>query len=326
MYNKIILVVDEVKKKNASIFRNDIEGNSVEQNDALVKSFREFTNVKKITDLKAFLKEAKKIKDDVIFPMYYGTASYNSKALVPSICEANNLSYIGGDTFCHIICNNKTLSKSYSHDFEIATPKSILIYAFSDAFMAAKDIRSLTLPLIVKPNCGGGSVGISEKNFCNTYESALKLAYFLLETLNVPIMIEEYVSGYESELIIVGNNRQIYFSEEVSLKINNKSFLESEVWGFEGKAIDDSSISCQTSNYISALDRKKLLALFQSFEKADIMRIDGRVNQHGTFYLTELSPDCYLGEDCAFYHAFQKHGYSHSEMLQFIVETSLQSN
>lgn len=70
--------------------------------------------------------------------------------------------------------------------------------------------------------------------------------------------------------------------------------------------------------------RSNLVNLFKSFDKVEFMRIDGRVRD-GEFVLIELTPDAYLGDDCAVYEAFKHHGYSHSQMFKAMVENAQRS-
>lgn len=58
-----------------------------------------------------------------------------------------------------------------------------------------------------------------------------------------------------------------------------------------------------------------------SFDKLEMIRFDGRVRD-GRFYLLELSPDCYLGDDCAFYFAFMNMGYTHPDMFRFLIRNA----
>ena len=76
------------------------------------------------------------------------------------------------------------------------------------------------------------------------------------------------------------------------------------------------------SHYITQNDIKKIHSLFKSFDKIEFMRVDGRI-YNGEFYLIELSPDCYLGDDCAFYFAFQNNGYSLSDMFEYLINNGL---
>ena len=112
------------------------------------------------------------------------------------------------------------------------------------------------------------------------------------------------------------------FSEEVQLIMDKKDFFDSEIWGFETKKIDDSNIDFRMSSLISQKDITKIHNLFKAFDKIEFMRVDGRM-YNGEFHLIELSPDCYLGDDCAFYYAFNSKGYSLSQMFEFLITNSL---
>ena len=88
------------------------------------------------------------------------------------------------------------------------------------------------------------------------------------------------------------------------------------------KKIDDTNIDFKMSSFISQNDINKIHSLFKAFDKIEFMRVDGRMYQ-GEFHLIELSPDCYLGDDCAFYYAFGNKGYSLSQMFEYLIVNSL---
>ena len=164
--------------------------------------------------------------------------------------------------------------------------------------------------------------GISVNSIVHDYRSAIELANFLLNVLHVPILIEEYIEGYEVELITVGSQDRVIFYEEVQLLMGDKTYFDQELWGFETKNVDDSSIDFAISQYILPEERRSLIKMFKSFDKLEFIRFDGRI-KNGHFYLLELSPDCYLGDDCAFYYAFKENGFSHEEMFRFLIRNSL---
>lgn len=324
MMHRIVMVVDEMKrdKSAADITRNDLEGNSADQTLRLKKSLEKVGQVICYESIVEFSKHIEEHKNDIVFPMYYGPASFNSKGIVPSLCETYGIKYIGADAYAQLICNDKTLSKQYASNFGIRSPMSYILRSYVPFDSALSEIKHLNLPLVVKPNVGGGSTGISVNSIVYNHNDAAELAQFLLCCLHVPILIEEYIEGFEVELITVGSQKKIIFCEEVQLRMGTKTYFDHDLWGFETKSIDDSSIDFSMSHYISSKTRNSLLALFQSFDKLELIRFDGRVKD-GCFYLIELSPDCYLGDDCAFYYAFQKSGYSHEEMFRFLINNSL---
>lgn len=327
MERKIVMVVDEMKchKQVADITRNDLEGNSADQTMRLMHSLEKIGQVICYESIAEFARHLQDHTHDIVFPMYYGPAGYNSKGIVPSLCESCGINYIGADAYAQILCNNKALSKQYASNFEIRSPKGYILRQNTASETLFTEISHIDLPLVVKPNVGGGSTGISANSIVNSYNEAVELAEFLLKNLHVPVLIEEYIEGYEVELITVGTPQEIAFCEEVQLLMGNKEYFDHDLWSFETKSIDDSSVDFATSHYISSGDRKKLLSLFQSFDKLEMIRFDGRVRD-GHFYLLELSPDCYLGDDCAFYYAFQQKGYSHDDMFRFLISNSLGRN
>lgn len=324
MKRQIVLVVDELKETSniADITRNDWEGNSAEQTLRLEQTLRKIAPVIRYIGPQEFQLHIKQHLNDIIFPMYYGSASPTSKGLVPALCETNNIDYIGADLYAQTICNDKSLSKLYASNFGIHSADGVLLRCPINIENVIPQISLLHLPLIVKPNFGGGSTGISDNSLAHSYQEAAILACELYKNLDIPVLVEEYIEGYEVELIVAGNQQSIHFCEEVQVLIDEREYFEEDIWGFESKSIDDSKIDFCISSYISEKDRKNLKRLFQSFNKLEMIRFDGRVHDN-IFYLLELSPDCYLGDDCAFYFAFENKGYSHAEMFEFLINMSL---
>ncbi|OBZ14664.1 hypothetical protein A8L34_12145 [Bacillus sp. FJAT-27264] len=322
MFNRIVLLTDEMKNfTSADVTRRDLEGNS-SKSTSLIKSSLEKISKEVIhyTDIPTFISNIHQHKEDIIFPMRYGDNSATSKGLIPSICESNHLTYVGADSYTHILCNDKYLSKMYASEFGISSAKSILVRNFDEVELSNR-INNLKLPLVVKPNFGGGSTGISINNVANSYQIAIDITEKLLKSHNIPILIEEYIKGYEVEYIMFGNKQIIELTEEVKLLMNDEDFFENTIWGFETKKLDDSSIDFASSSLLSEHEKLNFEKLFYSFDKIEFMRIDGRIH-NDQFYLIELSPDCYLGDDCAFYYAFKNSGYSYTEMLTMLISNA----
>lgn len=321
---KLVLITDKNEKIiDASISNRNLEGNNdistKKISEAIINCVRDF---ELYTDVEEFLYNIKKHKNDIIFPMKYGRNTPDSKSIIPGICEGADLKYIGADDYAHMICNDKYSTKLYAREFGLKTAPSILLRNFQNQSLIRQQLKLLKLPLVIKPNFGGGSTGISKANVCFDYEEAYQLATQLYKYHQMPILVEEYIAGQEVELILVGNKSEIIFSKEVQLLMDKKEYFETEIWGFETKKIDDSNIDFKMSSFINEADRQKIHNVFQSFDKIEFMRVDGRVS-NGEFHLIELSPDCYLGDDCAFYYAFENEGYTLSQMFEFLIANGL---
>lgn len=322
--NKVILITDKNEKiEHADISNRNLEGNNEFSTKKISNAIRNISKDFEIfMDVSKFLQVIGNYKSNIIFPMKYGYNSPDSKSIIPGICEGANLKYVGADDYAHMICNDKYIAKLFATEFGIKTAPSILFRTPKDFLSVNETLHLLKPPFVIKPNFGGGSTGISEHNICFDYESATELLIKLYSFHKMPILAEEYIPGEEVELILVGTKEKIIFSEEVQLIMDKKEFFDSQIWGYETKKIDDSNVDFKMSSLISKNDISKIHNLFKAFDKIEFMRVDGRMNQ-GEFHLIELSPDCYLGDDCAFYYAFENKGYTLSQMFEFLIVNSL---
>ena len=113
------------------------------------------------------------------------------------------------------------------------------------------------------------------------------------------------------------------FCGETQLVINDQTYFKDHIWGYEEKKIDDSKVDFIVSHLTTPQEREQAIHIFQSFEKVEYMRIDGRVTDSG-FYLLELSPDCYLGPESDFEIAMKEQlNLDYPGCLKFIIENSL---
>ena len=79
----------------------------------------------------------------VVLSIWSGERNRNRRAIVPSICEAYRISYIGADPYAAMISGDKELSKSVCADFGIKAPLGILIRSIEQSDRAARLIPLL---------------------------------------------------------------------------------------------------------------------------------------------------------------------------------------
>lgn len=319
---EIVFITDDWNKEATfSLKRNNIEGNTQKVALRILSELEKIsTRVTMYIKPQDFLINVQNHTNALVLSTYYGTASPNSKALIPSICEANNMPFVGAGSYTQMLCNDKHLSKKYISDFGLLTPKGILIR--NNAKCEFGLIHTLKTPLVIKPNYGGGSNGISAHNLVYSYDEAEELARKLLKYQDLPILVEEYVPGYEVEIIFFGNSRNIIIESEIGVQVDGVDYFQNQIWGYEAKKEGLHQNKLVPTNHISSADRQKLRTLFCSFKKAEIMRIDGRVFD-GQLYVLELSPDCYLGPTGGVAKAFEYNNIEYSEMLYALITNTL---
>lgn len=324
--NHMIYFTDPIiDNKQFGIEYNDAEGNNRQTAESIYNALREVCSETTMYEhLYQYTSNVSDKSNDIVFSTRYGYASANSKALIPAYCEAHNIPYIGADSYTHMICNDKYLSKKYVEEFNLKTAPGVLIRNAFD-LNQIKTIDLLQVPLVIKPNYGGGSNGISSASLQYSKEEAIKYIQKLQQYQNMPILVEEYIPGYEIEIIVFGDSNRILFMDEVQILIKGKDYFTNEIYDLETKKINDDLSEMIISNHLNNNDKLAIEHLFKSFDKVEFMRIDCRIYQNQA-YVIELSPDCYLGKDGGVYLTFKKRNISFAEMFSLMIKNSLYPN
>lgn len=323
---KTILVVDKPKIiKKVDISNHHLEGYNFLELEKIKEAIELFSEVEIYTNLNEFSKNINKFKDCIVFPMYWGESSRVIKGHVPSICEANNIDYIGPDSYTCILCNDKYISKKYASEFGFKTPKDFLIYKEDNIQNIKFKLQLLKFPLVVKPNFGGGSTGISNKNLVNNEQEAIAIINELFKNQFSPLIIEEYIEGYEVSILLIGGKKTIIMNNETKLVVHDREYFVKSLWAMEDKKIDFLKSHYVKSHIINNQDKDRAIKLFKSFDKVEYMRIDTRINNNGLFVI-ELTPDCYMGPNCDFVVSLEDKGISYNDFIKMIFDNHFYNN
>jgi D-alanine-D-alanine ligase len=115
-------------------------------------------------DLADFIQQAPKLHDAVIWPHWNGSKNRNRTSYAAAICEIYGLRYVGPDPYARLIANDKSLSKVFLARAGLKSPSSVLVTIPAQADL----ISALGVPVIVKPNMEGSSIGIDLHNDCGS--------------------------------------------------------------------------------------------------------------------------------------------------------------
>jgi len=130
-----------------------------------------------------------KIKFDCVFIAIHGTPGEDGK--LQGYFDMMGIPYTTCDHVTSALTFNKHLCKSTVRDFDVLTAKSMFL---TKTIKNEAEIKSnLSLPLFVKPNNGGSSVGMSKINNWEELLPALEKAF----AEDNEILIEEFIKGRE---------------------------------------------------------------------------------------------------------------------------------
>jgi len=323
---KLILVGDIIKNSNQqnelTIF--DADNPTLDEVENLSSWLEKVGYEVEIeTSINSFLRGISKRKNEIIFPLWRGGASRNRTAIIPAVCEAINLQYVGGDAYVQSICQDKALSKVVAKRSGIRAPRDIIIRSKQD-FLSFAPSKFITPPFVVKPLYSACSIGVDHNSLCFDDEAASDKVQELFNRNLDPVVCEEFISGDEISLCIIEENGKINLDCICSYKdFNGFCPFKERLFTFDDKMNPSPpwviKASCKSLNDDL---RTCILSILNSFEKVDYLRIDGRICSN-EFILIELTPDIHLGLESAFLGGFNAAGYAPEQILDRIIQTSL---
>lgn len=132
---------------------------------------------------------------DIVFLGLHGEHGENGK--VQAAFDLFGIKYTGTDYFSSALAMNKEVSKTLFRANGIPTPKGISMRR--EKRIEAFPGTGLTLPCVVKPCCGGSSIGVSIIHTEEEFQSALDEAFRYEEE----VLVEEYIEGRELSVCVI---------------------------------------------------------------------------------------------------------------------------
>jgi len=124
------------------------------------------------------------------------------RELMPAaLCEALGIPYTGGDPMAQALAANKHVTKLVAQAERIATPAWSILYEEGDLLAG-----TLGHDVVLKPVFEGSSIGVGGPfRPAIDFESFRTAALQRLKDYRQPIMIEEFIGGYELTVCLLGN-------------------------------------------------------------------------------------------------------------------------
>jgi len=211
---------------------------------------------------------------------------------VPAALELANVPYTGAGMEGMVIGNNRNLTKRLLMAYDIPTPEFQFIRR-----AGTKVDASMPLPLIVKLNESGGSVGINNNAVKETTKNAQKQVDKMLTTYKIPVVIERFVDGSEITVAVFddGTKKHIFMGQKIfKFKPDGKHFFTSIESYEDFHAYKYRHVEEPLRSKIGRMAIKAFNALYhRDYAKFDI-RVD---DQTGVPYFTDSNPNTAFGPD-----------------------------
>jgi D-alanine-D-alanine ligase len=214
---------------------------------------------------------------------------------VPALLELLDIPYTGSAPQSLAFCYDKSLVRGVAKEMGIPVPDACFITSGDRTY----DI-GVTFPVIVKPNSGDSSYGITQKSIAHTIEELSDIISSLRTMIGYSqsLLVEEFLTGKDISVGIIGNPSGYY--TVLPITEEDYSALPPELprlCGYEAKWLPDSpywKIVSRPANLPEETEKvvvRCCLALFERLECRDYCRFDWRLDEHGNPKLLEVNPN-----------------------------------
>lgn len=277
------------------------------------------------------LGDLQRLKGKADFVLNLCDEGYNNEALkelhVPALLEILDIPYTGGNPQCLAYCYDKSLVRGVAQEMDIPVP-----FGF---FIKAEDIHfidlSIEFPVIVKPNFGDSSFGITQNSVCY---NVMELENALLQVrekvgYDKPVLVEQFLTGKDISVGIIGNSPESY--QVLPVIEEDYSALPADlpkICGYEAKWDPESpywQLRSIPANLPEATERYLVASCLKLAERLgcrDYVRLDWRLDSEGTPRLLEVNPNPGWCWDGHLAKMAKLAGYSYAEMLGLILKAT----
>ncbi len=226
-------------------------------------------------------------KVNLVFNIAEGLSGRNREAQVPALCELCGIPYTGSDAATLALALDKALAKRLLRQHAILTPEFQVMTTGRE-----KMSPRLRFPLIVKPIAEGSSKGILSKCVVDDEPSLRKVVRELVERYKQPALVEEYISGREFTVGMLGERRpRLLPPMEIIFKDGNN---KRPVYDLEVKQDCFKHVVYQCPAKLSPQELRSVeraaRETFQALDCRDVARVDLRMNEQGQVYVLEINP------------------------------------
>lgn len=283
-----------------------------------------------LNDHDTLINDLERLKIDFVFNLC--DEGYNNDAgkelHIPSLLEMLGIPYTGSGPRSLVYCYDKSLVRGIAKEMGIPVPKAFFIKPEDSVFELP-----FGFPVIVKPNFGDSSFGITKRSVANNIEELINAISEIRQKFGYdkPIIVEEFLTGKDLSVGIIGNPPESY--KVLPIIEEDYSALPPQlprICGYEAKWLPDSpywnikSIPAELPEHTEKFIVECCLKLFERLECRDYSRFDWRLDSEGNPRLLEVNPNPGWCWDGHLAKMAKIAGMSYPEMIEEILKAAEQ--
>jgi D-alanine-D-alanine ligase len=228
---------------------------------------------------------------DLVFNFAEGQGvSRSREARVPGVLETLNIPYSGSDPATLGVCLDKEWTRRVVAAGGVTVPHGLVADPRRDDLDSLLDRTGVSLPLIVKPVFEGSSKGIHSKCIIERRGEFVSAVKELAGSYQQPVLVEEFVSGEELTVGIIGNEPRIVFG---IMRVLPRKPSDRFIYSLDVKRNYQQHVDYECPARIGAAATQAVeqaaLRAFNILGCRDVARLDFRLRD-GVPYFLEINP------------------------------------
>lgn len=252
-----------------------------------------------------------KVKD-LDFALLALHGKFGEDGTVQSVLQTLDIPYSGCGPLTSALCMDKDLTKTVLEANGIRTARWLNVKSVEEIDYEA--IENIGYPVFIKPTNGGSSVATfkiyDKEKVQEAVEEGLKW--------DTEVMIEEFIDGNEITCPVFDNK----LFPVIAIKPKSDFFDYTQKYSENGA--DEVLVELEEDLYKEV--KEMALKTYKALKCEVYSRIDMIVNKEGTPYILEVNTLPGMTAASLFPKSAKGEGYSFSEFLDLIIETSLKIN
>ncbi len=276
--------------------------------------------VERIGNAGNLLERLASLKVDIVFNISEGVSGRNRESQVPAILEMAGIPFVGADALTLGLTLDKVMAKKIFIADKIPTPRFFEVNSGEQL----SNTNHYKFPLIVKPRFEGSSKGLSENSRVETKEELREQVEYIVNTYKQPALIEEFISGQEFTVAIIGNDTPeimpvVQIKIDGKLKLNDKFYTFARITSDRLEYVCPAKISAELKKILNEL----ALKTYRAVECRDFGRVDFRVDQEGRPYVLEINPLPSLSTEDVFKLVAENIGITYEDIIGKILNSAI---
>lgn len=222
---------------------------------------------------------------DAVFPILHGRFGEDGK--IQGLLSVCGIPVVGCGCTSSAVCMDKALTKSIINEYGIVRQAKAVIAKKSDGKTTDEILseaeKKIGYPMFIKPASSGSSVGCSLVKTKEDFLPAVKKAF----SEDFKIMIEECITGRETEVAVLEENGKYTVSLPAEIDVGSSEFYD-----YETKYVSDVSsyyIPARIPDEKIAEIRNKAELIFRALDCRGISRVDFFYTESGEIVFNEIN-------------------------------------